>query len=140
MNPPSERDEPAKKGKASEIPLLEWVISALGLLTVAAAVGVLLYEAIAGDKSPPEVQLTVQSIVQQPSGFLVKIRAENIGGEPAAGVEISAELVENGKVIEASGTQFDHLPPRSASEGGVFFRRDPRQVEIRLQARGYEEP
>jgi len=138
MNPSSDREN--RNGKGPEIPLLEWIIGALGLAIVAAVVGVLLYEAIAGDRSPPDVKLTVLSIAQRQNGFLVKIRAENNGGEPAARVEITAELVEGAKVVEASGTQFEHLPPHSAREAGVFFQRDPRQIEIRLQARGYEEP
>ncbi len=140
MNRQSDSQQRAKNGEASEIPFLEWIVGALGVMIVAAAVGVLLYEAIAGDKSPPDIKLTVQTTVQRQNGFLVKIRADNIGGEPAARVEITAELLESGKVVEASGTQFEHLPPRSAHEAGVFFQRDPRHVEIRLQARGYEDP
>lgn len=138
MSPTHDRHQPAKG--APEIPLLEWVIGAIGLVIVAAAVGVLLYEAVAGDKSPPDMKLTVQSISQRQSGFLVKIRAENIGGEPAARVEIAAELMEKGRVVESSGTQFDHLPPHSAREAGLFFQRDPRLGEVRLQTRSYEDP
>lgn len=140
MKRPDDRAQPAKKARPPEIPALEWVISGIGLVIVAAAIGVLLYEAIAGDKSPPDVKLNVQSIAQRESGFLVKVRAENIGGEPAAQVDVSAELVEQGKVVETNGTQFDHLPPRSEKEAGVFFKRDPRQGEIRLRAHGYQEP
>ena len=140
MNPSSDRDRDDKKKTSPEIPPLEWVVSALGLLIVACAVGVLLYEGIAGDKSPPDITLTVQSIDPRQNGFLVKIHAENIGGEPAARVDILAELMEGEKVVETCGTQFEHLPPRSKREAGVFFQRDPRQTKIRLQTKGYEEP
>jgi uncharacterized protein (TIGR02588 family) len=116
------------------------VIGALGLAIVTAVLGVLIYEAVAGDKSPPEVRLTVQSIAAIQDGFLVKVRAENIGGEPAARVSIMAEVWEQSKVVESSETQFEHLPPHSFREAGVFFQRDPRPNEIRLRALGYEEP
>jgi uncharacterized protein (TIGR02588 family) len=135
-----DRKSRAKSGAAAEIPLLEWVIGGLGLAIVIAVVVVLVYEAVAGDKSPPDVKLTVQSISALQNGFLVKVRAENIGGEPAANVSIIAEVWEKSKVLESSNTQFAHLPPRSAREAGVYFQRDPRPNEIRLRAVGYEEP
>jgi len=140
MSASSDPKPSSKKGAAGEIPLLEWVIGALGLVIVTAVVGVLIYEAIAGDKSPPEVKLTVQSIAPLQHGFLVKLRAENIGGEPAARVAITAELWQQSKVVELSETQFEHLPPHSSREAGVFFQRDPQLHEIRLRALGYEAP
>jgi uncharacterized protein (TIGR02588 family) len=139
MSASSDRNPPSKKD-APDIPPLEWVIGALGLAIVSAVLGVLIYEAVAGDKSPPEVRLTVQSIAAIQDGFLVKVRAENIGGEPAARVSITAEVWEQSKVVESSETQFEHLPPHSFREAGVFFQRDPRSNEIRLRALGYEEP
>lgn len=140
MSASSDRKNPSKKGSAADIPLLEWVIGALGLVIVSAVVGVLIYEAVGGDKSPPDIKLTVQSIAPLQNGFLVKVRAENIGGEPAARVSITAEVWEQSKVLESSETQFEHLPPHSFREAGVFFQRDPRPNEIRLRALGYEVP
>lgn len=140
MSDSSDRKSPSKAGAADDIPLLEWAIAVLGLAIVISVVGVLIYEAVAGDKSPPDVKLTVQSIAPLQNGFLVKVRAENVGGEPAARVSITAELWEQSKVVESSETQFEHLPPHSFREAGVFFQRDPRPNEIRLRALGYEEP
>lgn len=140
MSASSERKPTSKKGAAADIPLLEWVIGVVGVAIVIGVVGVLLYEAVAGDKSPPDVKLTVKSTAPLQNGFLVKVRAENIGGEPAARVSITAEVWEQSKVVESSETQFEHLPPHSFREAGVFFQRDPRPNEIRLRALGYEEP
>jgi uncharacterized protein (TIGR02588 family) len=131
----------SRKNPSADIPLVEWIISVLGLLIVIAVVGVLVYEAVAGDKSPPDVKLTVQSIEpSRNSGFLVKIRAENVGGEPAAHVLVTAEVLDQQRTVESSETQFAHLPPHSYREAGVFFQRDPRPHEIRLRPGGYEEP
>lgn len=140
MSASSDRKASFNKGAAADIPLLEWVIGVLGLAIVTTVVGVLIYEAVAGDKSPPEVKLTVQSIAPSKNGFLVKVRAENTGGEPAARVSIAAEVWEQTRILESSATQFEHLPPHSSREAGVFFQRDPRPNEIRLRALGYEEP
>lgn len=140
MSAPSHRERRPGRNTAAEIPALEWVIGGLGLAIVLAVAGVLLYEAIAGDHSPPEVRLTVQAIAPLQHGYLVKVRAENLGGEPAARVSIAAELWEKSTLVEESETQFEHLPPHSTREAGIFFQRDPHAKEIRLRARGYEAP
>ena len=129
-----------KKNVVAEIPLLEWAVGAVGLAIVSTVVGVLLYEAVAGDKGPPELRLTVQSVAPLKQGFLVMVRAENIGGEPAARVPIVAEVWAQAKVVESSETQFEHLPPHSSRDAGVFLQQDPRSKEIRLRALGFEEP
>jgi uncharacterized protein (TIGR02588 family) len=130
----------ARKGHASDIPQIEWIIGAIGLLIVLSAVGLLMYEAIGGDKSPPDVKLTVETMEQLRNGYLVKVRAVNEGGEPAARVAIEVELLNDGEIVESGETQFEYLPAHSKREAGVFFTRDPRQGELRLKARGYEEP
>lgn len=140
MSASSDSTSRAKKSHASEIPRVEWIVGGIGLLIVALAIGVLLHEAVAGDKSPPDVKLTVQAIEPLQNGFLVKVRAENEGGEPAARVAVKAELIEDAQVAEESETQFEYLPPHSSRDAGVFFTRDPRQGEVRLKALGYEEP
>lgn len=139
MSSSHSKDGSARKD-TSEIPLLEWIVGALGLVMVLAAVGVLILEAACGDKSPPDVNLKVEAIVERQHDFLVKIHAQNIGGEPAARVDVTAELMENAAVVETSGMQFAYLPPHSAREAGIFFQHDPRGKHIRLQARGYEVP
>lgn len=140
MTTSSESNSADKKSHASEIPRLEWIVSLLGLALVVLAVTLLLYEAVAGDKSPPDIKLTVQAITPLKNGFLVKVRAFNEGGEPAARIAVKAELLEDAQVAEESETQFEYLPPHSSRDAGVFFKNDPLQGEVRLQALGYEEP
>ena len=140
MSASSDRGRSSKNSAAPAIPLLEWAIAVAGLGIVIAVVCVLVYEAVAGDKSPPDVQLAVTSISPLKNGFLVKVRAENIGGEPATRVQITAELRDHSELLESSETQFEHLPPHSFREAGVFFQRDPRPYAIHLRALGYEDP
>jgi len=129
-----------KKSHFAEIPLPEWIVGAIGLLVVVLAVGVLVYEAVGGDKTPPDVKLRVQSIAALRNGFLVKVEAENEGGKPAARVPVQAELVQAGQVSETAEVQLEYLPAHSSREAGVFFTQDPRQGEVRLRALGYEVP
>lgn len=140
MSASSESNGGTKKSHAAEIPRVEWIVGAIGLLIVTLAFSVLLYEGAAGDKSPPDVKLSVQTIVPLRNGFLVKVRAENEGGEPAARVAVKAELIKHAQVAEESETQFEYLPPHSSRDAGVFFSGDPREGEVRLKALGYEEP
>ncbi|MDB6151354.1 MAG: hypothetical protein JWQ44_2802 [Chthoniobacter sp.] len=140
MSASSDSKTHPKKSHMAEIPRMEWIISAVGLAIVVLAISVLIYEAVAGDKSPPDVKLTVETISPLRNGFLVKIRAENEGGEPAARVQVKAELLEEDKVLEESDTQFEYLPPHSSRDAGVFFTTDPNHGEVRLRAHGYEEP
>ena len=125
--------------RTTPIPKLELLVGMFGLLLVLAAVGVLIFEATQGDQSPPDIELTVSGIFAGKNQFLVKVTAENQGGLPAARVMVHAELVENGQVIEDSETELDYLPPHSTREAGVFFSRDPRQGEVRLIAKGFDE-
>lgn len=140
MNDSSRSSSGAKKSHAAEIPRAEWVFGGLGLLIVLGALSVLVYEGLAGDKSPPDVKLTVRGLEPLRNGFLVKIRAENEGGEPAARVAIKAELMKGAELLEESETQFEYLPSHSSGDAGVFFTSDPREGEVRLKALGYEEP
>ena len=140
MSVHSRRKPRPQNSTSADIPLLEWVIASGGLAIVIAVVGVLIYEAVAGDRSPPDVKLTVQFVAPLQNGFLVKIHAENIGAESAERVSVTTEVWEESKVVQSSETPLDHLPPHSFREAGVFFQRGPRPSEIRLRALGYEEP
>jgi len=140
MSASTEKKTAAKKSHLADIPLVEWIIGAAGLMIVAVAVGVLVREAVAGDKSPPDVKLTVEAIAPLRNGYLVKVRAENEGGEAAARVAIEVELLNQTQVVEKTETQFEYLPAHSTREAGVFFTGDPREGELRLRALGFEAP
>ena len=125
-----------------QIPTAEWLVAAIGLIIVGAAIFVLLQEALAGDRSPPDIRLKVGAISASGTGYLVQFSATNAGGQTAAEVVIegthSAEAEE-----EKSQATFDFLPPRSERRGGLLFRHDPRTPQgssVELRALGYREP
>ena len=122
------------------IPVWEWIVAAIGLVLVASVIGFLLYEAIAGSRLPPDVKLSVDSVVQIRNGFLAKITAVNEGGITAEGVDIEGELKRGTETIERSRTTIDYLPPRSEKKAGLFFTQDPRQLDLQVRSFGYEEP
>jgi uncharacterized protein (TIGR02588 family) len=122
------------------IPIWEWIVAGVGLVLVAGVIGFLIYEAFTGKRLPPDVKLSVTSVNQTRNGFLVRLTAINEGGTTAEGVIVEAELRNGTGPVERSRTTIDYLPPRSEKKAGLFFTRDPRQLELQVRALGYEEP
>jgi uncharacterized protein (TIGR02588 family) len=129
-----------KQKQENAIPIWEWIVATIGLVLVAGVIGFLLYEAFSGNRLPPDVKFSVDSVVQTRNGYLAKITAVNEGGITAEGVDIEGELKRGTETIERSQTTIDYLPPRSNKKAGLFFTRDPRQFELHVRPLGYEEP
>lgn len=131
---------PAKSN--SPVPAAEWVVAAIGLVVFASVVGLMLYDAFAGDHSAPQITVKVESISRNGEGYLVKFRAENLGGETAADVVVDGELPAPDGVggVETASTTLDFLPGHSERQGGFFFKSKPEPDKIRLRASSYREP
>ena len=100
----------------------------------------MLYEAVAGDSSPPDVAVHVEAITPVQNGFLVEFRAVNDGGSTAAGLTVEGELQDGTQIVETSHTTVEYVPSHSERQGGLFFLEDPRQYDLQLRAKGYEVP
>jgi len=129
-----------QKKKPGEIPMLEWIVGGIGAVIVAAAIGVLLYEGAAGDHSPPDITVEIKEVSAVRDGYRVRFEATNEGGEAAAQVVIEGVIAKGDTILETSETTLAHLPARAERGGGLFFATDPRAAELRVRARGYEDP
>ena len=129
-----------KDERIQDAPLWMWGIALLGLVLVLGSIVFMLYEAVTGDTSPPDVVVRVESIEDAGSGFLVMFRTINEGGSTAAGLTIEGTLMNGTENVETSNTTIEYLPSHSERKGGLFFTLDPRQYELELRATGYEEP
>ena len=134
------KDSGKKNEKIKDAPLWIWSIGFFGLALVLGSILFMLYEALTGDTSPPDVTVHLESIEPSSSGFLVTFRAINEGGSTAAGLTIEGTLRDGIENIETSNTTIEYLPSHSERKGGLFFTGDPRQFELELRATGYEEP
>jgi uncharacterized protein (TIGR02588 family) len=142
--------EPARndagKGESHEppdpgaVPVLEWVVGALGALLLAGTIGFLVWHALGRDDAPPDVRVAVEGVLELQNGYLVQFRAMNEGGSAAAQLVIEGELAGQDGPIETSEATLDYLPPHSDRQGGLFFDRDPRELDLRLRAKGYAKP
>ena len=141
---PSENQQQDQKGdkedKNPRTSVWEWVIAFVGLVLVVGSIGFMLYQAIWGDQSPPDVTVRVEAVTQMRSGFLVNFQAFNHGGSTAEGIIVQGELKRGTESAETSETTVDYLPAKSERKGGLFFSKDPRLFELQVRAFGYEEP
>lgn len=135
-----EGGDQGEQGKLKDAPLWMWSIAFLGLAMVVGSIGFMLYEAIAGERTPPDVIVQVDLIVPTRNGHLVKFRAVNEGGSTAEGVTVEGKLMNGPESIETSNTTLEYVPSYSMREGGLYFTLDPTQYELRVRAKGYEKP
>jgi uncharacterized protein (TIGR02588 family) len=133
-------DDQGEDEKLKAAPLWMWGIALVGLVMVVGSIGFMLYEAMAGDLSPPDVTVHVDLILPTRNGYLVKFRAVNEGGSTAEGVTVEGELRNGTESVETSNTTIEYVPSHSERAGGLYFTLDPKQYELRLRAKGYEKP
>ena len=129
-----------EKAKITDAPPWMWGIAVLGLILVLASITFMLYEAVGGDSSPANVTVHVLTTQPTSSGYQVKFRAVNAGGSTVEGLTIEGTLRNGSEVLEISDTVLEWLPAHSERGGGLFFTADPRQYQLQLRAKGYEDP
>lgn len=138
---PSKASEKAKERQPRHaVPLLEWMVAALGVVLVGGAIAFLVYHSSTRGQTPPDIRAVAERVLELDHGYVVQFRVLNDGGSAAAEVTIEGELVGPEGTIERGEAVLDYLPPRSDREGGLLFTRDPRGGELRLRATGYARP
>lgn len=121
-------------------PFWMWVIGVFGLLMVAGSIGFMLYEAVSGDNSPPDIAVEAETIQPIEHGFLVKIKVTNTGGSTAEGLTVEGQLENGNEIAESSNATIKYVPSHSVRHAGLFFTKDPQAYELQLRAKGYEKP
>jgi uncharacterized protein (TIGR02588 family) len=121
-------------------PLSEWLVAALGLVLLCASLGYLGWHALRGGSDVPAPSVKVMGIDAQPGRYVVRLRVTNQSPATAAALRVEGVLRQGGEEVERSDTEFQYLPGRSSVQGGLFFQRDPRQFQLEVLAKGFEEP
>jgi uncharacterized protein (TIGR02588 family) len=114
--------------------MLEWATAGLGLLVVAAALGLTLAQALNGSESPPDLTLVAGEARQTPAGWVVEVEAVNHGDETAAAVHIEGRLG-----AETANADLDYVPAHGEARGTLRFDADPR-TGLELSVLGWREP
>ncbi len=131
---------PKHPQKYSKPPVWEWIVAFVGLTLVVTSIGFMLYRAIKGNSSPPQIAVSVDSVLPADDGFLVTFRVVNLGELTAAGLSVEGELRSSTESVETSMAILNYVPSRSERRGGLFFTNDPQKYELKLRAKGYERP
>jgi uncharacterized protein (TIGR02588 family) len=120
--------------KSRRPPILEWATACLGLVVVAAAIGLTLFQALNGSDSPPDLSLKAGEARQTPSGWVVDVKAVNQGDETAAGVHIEGRLG-----AETANAELDYVPAHGEAKATMRLDADPRTA-LKLSVLGWREP
>ncbi len=126
--------------KEPDLPPWSWIVSVLGLLLVAGAIGYTLYKVATKEETPPDIVIQQERVVQGTESYLVEIRIFNKGGSAASGLVVEGSLVEEGNSLETSTITIEYAPAESSRKAGLVFTRDPRRYQLKIRALGYEEP
>lgn len=123
-----------------ETPLLEWISAAVGLVLFLATVGIVGWEVVAGDDTPPRFAVEAGEVAAVPGGYRLLVRVRNEGGAPAAGVVLDGALTPAGGARQSAQATFDLIADGSVREGALFFTADPRQARVDLHVSAYVDP
>lgn len=139
MTNDSENNKPKNKQKENPS-ALEWLAAAIGLVLVVGTIGFLIYNAAVAKNTPPVLSVKRNSVETLESGYLVKFSLRNDGESNASEVVVEGKLVQNGEDLETSSVTIKYSPAYSTREGGLFFSKNPNELELQLRPLGYENP
>ena len=135
---PDSGGENASGGKGTSA--WEWAVAAVGALLVLSVVGLMLYEALTEPSTPPQIEVSVDTIVQNEYGYVVQFQARNHGQITAAGLVVEGELKSDTGTVEKAQVTIDYVPSESRRKGGLLFTHDPRRYTVSVSAKGYDVP
>jgi uncharacterized protein (TIGR02588 family) len=120
--------------------VLEWTVFAISACIVVAMVGYLAVSAVRAEKTPPDLRVFAGAPQLHADVHRVPLLVRNIGDATAESVRIEVVLRRGGKEVERAELDLAFVPRKSAREGWVTFREDPRCCAIVTRAVSYERP
>ncbi len=119
----------------------EWVTFSIASFILAVIVSLVSYTWLNDKNQPPILSVTHKQTIQEIDGqFYVPFEVVNTGGDTAESVQIMAELLINGKVVETGEQQIDFLSSGEKEEGAFVFSQNPRQGQLTLRVASYKLP
>lgn len=127
------RKPAAKPDSEPRPPVLEWLMSGLGLLLTLAVLVLILKEAFAPIE-PAALTLRLEGSRPVARGWIAEVEVENTGDTTAAAVEIEGQLGD-----ETASVSLDYVPAGGTETVVLGFSGDPRSG-LSLRALGWSEP
>lgn len=119
---------------------LEWLVLVTGTCLVVIILGLLIYEAVNLEKTPPVISVALGSPEFKEGHFLVPVQAKNMGTQTAEDVRI--EIISGkGASQERSEIHFAYFPGNAVQNGWVTFTKDPEaKGRLHVHILGYSTP
>jgi uncharacterized protein (TIGR02588 family) len=102
--------------------------------------GFLMFRALTAGESVPDIQLEVLGVSGVGNGYVVEFVARNEGGTAAREIIVEGRLLVQQGPDETAQATISYAPPKSQTEGGLYFLNDPRNGTLELRALGYTRP
>ena len=118
-----------------DTPWLEYSAAAIGVAFALGVIGVIGWEAFAGEDTPPDIAVETVRTVPASGGYAVEITATNRGTQTASEVAIEGRVGD-----ETGETTFDFVPGGAERTGTLVFKSDPGPGGVDLRVLGYREP
>lgn len=119
---------PKKKQKpAPAPPLLQWIVSGLGLIVTVGAVAAIAWEAMLPD-APPVLSARVVHVEITPLGHVAEVHVRNAGLDTAAAVDIEGRLG-----LETATATLDYVPGQGHATAWLRFDADPRAAQVTVK-------
>lgn len=135
------REGEARDDGESGASVWEWVVAAIGAVVVLGALGIVLYEGISQPETPPQIEVTVDTVFESGAGtFAVEMTVRNRGRTTAAGLMVEGELRSDTGVVETAQATLDYVPGESRRRAGLIFSHDPSRFALEVRALGYDIP
>ena len=119
--------------------VLEWTVFGVSLVLVVGTFGYLVRESLTAAQGPPEVVIALGEPRNGAGGHMVRVTAENRGGETAEEVRIAVRL-RTREDDEEAVLVVPYLPRDASRSGWVTFRNDPRAGTLRVAGVAYQVP
>lgn len=118
----------------------EWILAAVSALLILGAVGFMVYEGVTAPDTPPDLEISPDTVIATGDGYLVRFVARNRGHGTAASVTVEGTLSAGGERVETAEVVLDYVPAGARRRAGLIFSRDPRTHSLEIRALGFDTP
>jgi uncharacterized protein (TIGR02588 family) len=129
-----------RAGGRHDIPIVEWIVGAIGFVIVVSLIVFLTREAMR-PQSPPELVVRVDSSGRRGTTHVVYFTVSNRGRATAADVGVRGSIRRETLILESSAALLDYVPGESASNGALIFTHGGAAGRaLELSITGYRDP
>ncbi|NLN26572.1 MAG: hypothetical protein GX163_13180 [Bacteroidetes bacterium] len=114
---------------------LEIVVTIISIIMVSVVAGVLIYQIITRESSPPDLIVTLGIPEVASQNYRVPVVVQNQGNTTAKMVKVKISKDDDSE--ESVLLEFDYIPADSEVSGWVSFDEKPNQNELKAMVIGY---